>query len=141
MLSAKEVSHKEPDLNTMIENVAYRSSYLSPIDLEAQTPCEKRVNFEQNVAYESTKVVLSPNVPYESHNNLTPCEGVCLEHITVSQPKSYSHQMLLMNLMIMCIKVLKVTTNMIISNKAVAEDTNDLYTIDLITLIFHSYHT
>ena len=82
VLSAKEVSHKEPHLSKMIENVAYRSSYSSPIDLEAQIPCEERVNLEQNVAYESTKVVLSLNVAYESHNNLeaqTPCEGVCLE--------------------------------------------------------------
>ena len=85
VLSAKEVSHKEPDLSTMIENVAYRSSYSSPIDLEAQEPCicKEGVNLEQNIAYKptSTTVQLSPNVAYGSHNleAQTPCEGVCLE--------------------------------------------------------------
>ena len=68
VLSAKEVFHEEPDISTMIENVAYRSSYSSHVDLEAQQPYKEGVSLEQNVAYEQTKVVLSPNVVYESHD-------------------------------------------------------------------------
>ena len=83
MLSAKEASHKESDVSTMIENVAYGSTYSSPVDLEAQQLCEG-VSLEQNVAYKpiSTTVQLSPNVAYRS-NNLVAWqpheEGVSLE--------------------------------------------------------------
>ena len=68
VLSAKEGSHKEPDLSTMIENVAYRTSYSSPVDLEAQQPCKEGVSLEQNVAYEQTTVPLSPNIAYGCHD-------------------------------------------------------------------------
>ena len=43
---------------------------LPPIYLEAQKPCEEGVSLEQNVAYKPTKVVLSPNVAYESHDHV-----------------------------------------------------------------------
>ena len=62
-LSAKEVSHKEPDgVSTMIENVAYRSSYSSPVNLEAQQPCKEGISLKQNIAYEPTTALLSPKL-------------------------------------------------------------------------------
>ena len=90
VLSAREVSHKESDVSTMIENVAYGSSYSSPVDLEAQQPCKEGVNLEQNIAYKptSTTVQFSPNVAYGSHNleAQQPCEGVSLEQNIAYEP-------------------------------------------------------
>ena len=92
VLSAKlEVSH-ESDVSTMIENIAYGSSYSSPVDLEAQQPCEG-VSLEQNIAYKpiSTTVQLSPNVAYGSHNleARQQCrEGVSLERNIAYEPTS-----------------------------------------------------
>jgi hypothetical protein len=71
-------------------NVAYGSH-----DLETQQPCEGGVSLVQNVAYEPTTVQFSPNVAYGYHEleAQQPCEeGVSLVH----------HQMLPMDLMIMC---------------------------------------
>ena len=70
VLSAKKVFHEEPDVSTMTENVAYGSSYSSHVDLEAQQLCEEGVSLEQNIAYEPTKVVLSPNIAYGSHDHV-----------------------------------------------------------------------
>ena len=90
VLNAKEVSHEEPHVSTIIENIAYGSSYSSPVDLEAQQPCEG-VSLEQNVAYKpiSTTVQLSPNIAYGSHNLVAqqPCEeGVNLEQNIAYEP-------------------------------------------------------
>ena len=87
VLSAKKVSHKEPDV---IENVAYRSSYSSPVDLEEQQSCEG-VSLEKNVAYDpiSITVQLSPNVAYGSHNLTAQQprkEGVSLEQNVAYEP-------------------------------------------------------
>ena len=70
VLSVKKVFHEEPesDVGTMIENVAYRSSYSSPVNLEAQQPCKEGVNLEQNIAYEQTTALLSPNIAYGCHD-------------------------------------------------------------------------
>ena len=66
VLSTKEVSHEEPDVSTMIENVAS-----SPVDLEARQPYEEGLSLEQNIAYyEPIKVVLSSNVAYGSHDHV-----------------------------------------------------------------------
>ena len=65
-----------PEINSepvfpLTENVAYTvSSNSSPVDLEAQQP-HGVGRLVQNVAYEPTTVLLSPNVAYESHDQGT----------------------------------------------------------------------
>ena len=44
VLSAKEVSHEEPDLSTMIENVAYGPSYSCIICRFGSTAARRRGN-------------------------------------------------------------------------------------------------